>query len=187
MVARWLLLVCLIGCDQTWGLVHVTPHDSGGVDTLGTCPESYELTVAGFSSRYRYEGTATTWDAAEALCAADSTNLTHLIVLDDEPERTGLLTTLAQNQVTASVWIGLTDRRSEGVWQWVTDQPVGMPPLETPPWGAGQPDAQTSAQDCVRIQGATSSSVGFFDDGECSSIFDYVCECDGQAPQPNNF
>lgn len=159
----------------------------GAADGPSSCPESYDLPIDGSPSRYRYVADGTTWTAAQAACAADSVGGTHLIVFDDDGERLGLMAALATRGIVASVWIGLTDRKTEDVFLWVTAQEVGMPPLSTPPWGAGQPDDQNGVQDCVRVVGAGSTGAGLFDDGECSSVFAYVCECDGYAPEPNNY
>ncbi len=197
-----MIVVCLAGCDRLFGLQHIDPVPSdarsdGSSDAASTvdapadggpnCPNSYALGLPSSMSRYRHEPSTTTWDAAESACAADLPGGTHLIVLDDDGERAELLAELMQHGIGASVWIGLTDRRDEGIYRWVTAQEVGSPPLSTPPWGAGQPDDQNGTQDCVRIQGESSGSPGYFDDGECSSSFQYVCECDGYTPVTGNF
>jgi len=180
------------GCDQLWNLQHINePHVDAAVDSdLGGCPVEYNLPIDGYASRYRYVATGTSWDGAEALCAADTEGITHLVVLEDDDERLAIVGALAKVGSTSSVWIGLSDRVSEGNYLWVTDEPVGMPPLENPPWPPGQPDNSGTGggqQDCVRIQGATGTAPTLFDDGECSSIFDYVCECDRYAPDSLNF
>lgn len=197
MVVRAIVvLLCLTGCDRLFGLEHLEPPPDGGrgdadvrEDAGGDtgdggplCPLSYDIQLPDSPTRYRYAVTNTSWDAAESDCASDTTGGTHLIVLDDDRERSELMTALTARGLTDSVWIGLSDRVSEGVWLWVTAQEVSRPPLTSPPWAAGQPDDAAGAQDCVRILGPQSVSPTLLDDSECSSTLDYVCECDGYAP-----
>jgi hypothetical protein len=183
----------LAGCDQLFGLPHLasTTTDAGMQSHGGdakpdtpapTCPLTYDLSLTDSVSRYRVGTALATWDAAEVACEVDSAGNTHLAVLDDDNERLALVSALVARGMPGSMWIGLTDRIDEGTYQWVTTQEVAAPPLTTPPWGAGQPDGQADAQDCVRIQGSTGTSPTMFDDSECASSFNYVCECDGYAP-----
>ena len=181
---RWLVLIaCLAGCDQLFGLVHV---DQQTVDAAAVCPASYNLAVATSPTVYRYEPTNKTWLDAELSCETESAGITHLIVLSDDTERLGIVGALADTGVTTTIWIGLSDRISEGSFRWVSAEPVGMPPLENPPWPPGQPD-DNGGQDCVRIQGSTTVAPTLFDDTQCGLMFDYVCECDAYAPDPRNF
>jgi len=190
---RWLLvIVCLTGCDQLWNLQHVDQptSEAGAIDAdLSMCPTSYGLPVDGYAARYRHYATGTTWDDAETLCERDVLGFTHLVVLQDDGERMAIILALAKAGSTTSVWIGLSDRVTEDQFLWVTDEPVGMPPRETPPWPAGQPDngGPGAPQNCVRIQGANSTTPTMFDDADCTSIIDYICECDGYAPAADNF
>lgn len=189
MVRAAVIVLLLGGCDRVFGLVplEARPPDAAVDASTLQCPISYDLTVDGYPSRYRFVTAATTWDAAEVACASDTSASTHLVVLDDDDERLGLVATLTMAGSTSSVWIGLSDRVTEDAFLWVTAQPVGVPPRANPPWPIGQPDDMNGGQDCVRIQGATSAAPTLFDDGECSSQFDYVCECDGYPPAPANF
>lgn len=202
MLARlYVVLLCLAGCDRLFGLEQVDPptttdaavgdsrSDSSDAapDAAVQCPAAYDLALTGYPSRYRAGAIYTTWDAAETACALDMPGGTHLVVLDDDGERVALFAELGNRGITGSQWISLNDRQSEGTFVWITAQEASPPPLTTPPWGAGQPDAQSDAQDCVRIQGAADTSPSMLDDSECTSSYLYVCECDGYAPDPTRF
>jgi hypothetical protein len=166
-----LVLVC--GCDQVFGL-------SRPPDAPGPCPPTYTIELPSSPSRYRINDQGTTWDAAEADCANDTLGLSHLAVIDTDAERRELAA-----EVLSSLWIGLTDRITEDSFLWVTVQGPA-PPASGGPWGPGQPDDQTGAQDCVRIQGANDDAT-FYDDGECASKFSFACECDSLPEDGTRF
>ncbi len=191
-----LAAAALCGCDQLWSLQHI---DEARVDARGDgndqpndigpdsadhvdCPASYDMDSTVSPARYRYIGTLTSWDIGLTMCQNDDIGRTHLVVLSDEAERLDILSLLVQRSANSSVWIGFSDRRSEGNFQWVTDEPVGSPE-GTPPWDLGQPDNQGGAQNCVHIVGAT----GYFDDSQCNSGYYVLCECDGIPPDANNY
>jgi hypothetical protein len=191
-VARWaVVLLCLAGCDKLFGIIRVDEADANlgsGQDGSSQCPASYSISIAGSMTSYRYEAAETAWATAEQRCESDSDRRTHLVVLNDDEERKALVAVLLGRQLTKTYWIGLSDRRSEDQFVWVSSEGVGMPPRQNPPWPAGQPDNEDNAQDCVRIQGdEVGSSPGLFDDAECAGMFDYVCECDGYAADPVKF
>lgn len=200
MVARVCLVAsCLAGCDRLFGLSPLDPPVDGQVDGAGMtsdaldadparCPATYDITFETSTTRYRHVTAGRNWLDAQNACAADLPGRTHLVVLDDDVERVSLVSALEDRGFVGTFWIGLSDRRSENVFLWVTLQPVGMPPRTTPPWGAGQPDNQNGAQHCVRIQGMQSGGQwGLFDDAECAATFEYICECDDYAPATDNY
>ena len=50
MVARWILVVvCLSGCDQLFGLVHVDDQP----DASAVCPASYDITFAESTTHFQ--------------------------------------------------------------------------------------------------------------------------------------
>ena len=196
MVARWIVaVVCLSGCDKLFGLVHVAEVDasvnghSDGGPTDGICPSSYSLKLAGFSTSYRYEPLASDWRGAELRCEAELPGRTHLIVIQGEDERVALTLALDTAGFEGHVWIGLSDRRVEGQFKWVTDEDVGgAPPPMMPPWGSGEPNDTGGDQDCVRMVGLSSpSEATMFTDEACSEVFGFLCECDDFPPAPQNF
>lgn len=184
---RWLVAsIWLVGCDQTWGLVHVgDPPIDGPLE----CPAKYDLRI-GASSYWRSD-LEVRWDTAEQQCEMDRMGIaraTHLVVLTDETERLGLYSLLEGRGVTKNVWIGFSDRRTENAFVWVTNEPVGAPPnKQTPPWAPAQPDNQAGNQDCVRLEPPNGSDPSLLDDVECIATFQFVCECDDWMPAPANF
>jgi len=192
-----LLLVVLTGCRQLLGFEEPSIASMDGpapdvatdsamdsaVDApadapptmfdLSTCPAAY--TVAAGTSRYRVvAGNAPSWTAAANDCASDLSGATHLIVVDDLAEYSMALTMLLDN---APKWIGLSDRKTNGVFLAVTDQAPAFPPASGPPWAQGQP---TSG--CVEI-----TALGQLIADACGKNFGYICECDGVPNNPANY
>ncbi|KAJ0060527.1 hypothetical protein NL108_015021 [Boleophthalmus pectinirostris] len=64
-----------------------------------------------------------------------------------------------------SVWIGLTDRETEGVWKWVNGEAVN-----TTHWRPNQPD-NWGEEDCGEI-----SFDKLWNDRDCSEKKHFVCE-----------
>lgn len=76
--------------------------------------------------------------------------------------------------VTQNIWIGVTDRITEGMYLRVTG---GVQTYL--PWGIGEPDAE----DCIYIDGLTAQLVA----QGCSSGRRYICECDGAPADPSSY
>jgi hypothetical protein len=188
-VARFVMLLPLVGCDQLWKLEHVDEKqvDATLPDSPLDCPTTYTFQSRVSQSRYRFVPSNAAWVDAQAMCVDEAEGRTHLVVLTDESERLDLLDLLAQDGIVNNAWIGLSDRRIEGFFLWVTDEPVGMPPATMPPWGEFQPDDSGGNQDCARIEGPTHADPGYFDDSSCAQLYPFVCECDGVAPEPMNY
>ena len=188
------LLMCLAGCDKLFDLAHIGPRPDASVDapsdaTETGCPPSYDIALPAFPrSRYFYQSIPGPWLSAQALCNGGMGEaFTHLAVIQDEEERMALYGALLAKNVTVTVWIGLSDRKVESDFLWVTDESIGTPPPFMKPWPPNQPDDQ-GGQDCVRMKAMNESPYGgWFDDGGCSLDFAYVCECDDYASAPANY
>jgi hypothetical protein len=158
---------------------------SGGDDTdapdappAGLCPLGYEpINNLGI---YRVVNASTaTWQAAADDCNNDDdiggpyANFTHLVVLGGEPERIGL--TNGSTPVMGNSWIGLSDRRTEGTFEWVTAEPTSGYPMVgmQPPWDTDDPDDAGGAEDCGRFK-----LTFVLEDKPCGDSLRYVCECD---------
>ncbi|MFN0250604.1 MAG: C-type lectin domain-containing protein [Kofleriaceae bacterium] len=187
------LIVCLAGCrlgfDQLGGGDgggdDAPGGDGGGADGGGggdgggdtdggadgamvTCPGNYTMLVgAPTTSRYRTVNNSEGWDAAQAACLSDGH---HLAIPDDENELTALYTAL----VTQNIWIGVTDRITEGTYLRV----IGGVQSYLP-WSPGEPDPE----DCIFIDGLSALLVA----QDCGSGRRYICECDGALTDPASY
>lgn len=133
----------------------------GAIDgAMLSCPGTYTMLLGAFNnSRYRVVDNFSDWDGAEAACEADGH---HLAIPDDASERNALYNAL----VTQNIWVGVTDRITEGSYRSVTG---GLPAYL--PWGLGEPDTE----DCIYIEGLSS----MYRTQDCGSGRRYICECDG--------
>jgi hypothetical protein len=132
-----------------------------------SCPGAYNLhDSARPNSHYRSVSASTTWTSAEAICEGDDVN-SHLIVLDDDAERVW-----AFQQNNSDQWVGITDIDSEGTWIPVTDQAA---------WFTGAAAGNLPAKDCLYLNASNTVAEA------CSGGHPYLCECDGQAADNQNF
>ncbi|MBA3464419.1 MAG: C-type lectin domain-containing protein [Deltaproteobacteria bacterium] len=198
------LLVGLCGCDAAdlFGLhrapdaqidtpVFDAPADSGidaPVDAAidappgADCPASYvtvDITTLP-SARYRYLGTPQTWAIAQAACAADqipgSTRYTHLAVINTDNERSKLTA-----QQPRRGWIGVSDRKTESLYLWVTNEQSALP-SSSAAWSTGEPDQTNPDDDCVEMNG-----VADYAESDCNALLPAWCECDASPIQLQNF
>jgi len=138
----------------------------------GSAPDASEdptaqcsgYTPAG-SSTYRIVTAPLDWLSAEQTCEADEPGATHLAILQSPTELDAIRALLGPG-----TWIGLADRRVEGMWRWVdgaTQAPMG------PPWKMGEP-SPGGEDDCGLVD-----MGAHFDAIKCTDAKPYLCECDG--------
>lgn len=138
-------------------------HD-GAVDAgPSDCPVGY-APIGNSGSQYRYATAPLSWVVAEADCDSDllshaGPTHTHLVVLDDAAERSGLI----QNH--SNLWIGANDSETEGAIVWVTAQPA--------PYDLSGATANADNKDCVRMK-----NMGTDEFRDCAEPNPFVCECD---------
>ncbi|XP_030643641.1 C-type lectin domain family 4 member F-like [Chanos chanos] len=119
-----------------------------------------------FSSSLYYLSTEKrSWSESRQDCIKRGADL---VIINSEEEQE--LAVKLKNRLT--VWIGLTDRDTEGVWKWVDGTA-----LSTGYWYGGQPNdgGYYGNEDCV-ISGHTYQSLRSWNDISCSSRFSWICE-----------
>ncbi|XP_052329683.1 CD209 antigen-like protein D isoform X2 [Oncorhynchus keta] len=132
--------------------------------TLFGCIEGWRLSG---SSCYFLSTERKTWEESRQRGA-------DLVVVNSRDEQK-FLTGLNRN--IDSVWIGLTDRETEGIWKWVDGTP-----LATRYWGRNQPDngavfvVHIGEEDCVEINYGYTDPVNKWNDIACNSQFNWICE-----------
>ncbi len=197
---RWFILVVLVGCGFTAPGGEHQPIDAskstdaqkpGDGPTLDApvdvqidapagaqCPITYTpiLALNASTSRYRFVNTTATWIGAEQDCENDSGAgelPSHLIVLDDAPEKTAMIGGLAGGGNINDQYVGATDLDQEAQLQYVTSQQVTL---------SLTPGMNADNKDCVRIK-----NTGVEEFRSCDETNKYVCECDGNAANPSRF
>lgn len=188
--------LALGGCTALLGLEPPQLRDGGGgpddggrldgvtdgaPDAVGStvCPAGY--TASPFGGIYRMGTMQKPWDLAAMDCLDDTigggTKHTHLIVLSSDAE----LNAATAFSLQADVWLGLTDRVTEGTYIWMTSDAPTYPPTTGPPWAQGQP-ANGVAADCVEMDQFAQLS-----EASCANTKRYICECDTFAADPTRY
>ncbi|XP_024283493.2 CD209 antigen-like protein D isoform X1 [Oncorhynchus tshawytscha] len=136
--------------------------------TLLGCIEGWRLSG---SSCYFLSTERKTWEESRQDCLERGADLVVVNSRNEQKFLTGL------NRNIDSVWIGLTDRETEGTWKWVDGTP-----LATRYWGRNQPDngvvfaVHIGEEDCVEINYGYSDPVNKWNDIACNSQFNWICE-----------
>lgn len=192
---RWVVLACaaLSGCSALFGLEEPlrardadvddvlvdAPPDApdalfdgmpdASLDAPG-CPMTYAATAGRY---YRLSTTQAGWAGAAADCADDSPT-SHLVVIGTPAELTLVNNTFSDEN---EIWIGLSDRITDGTFLWVTtEDTMGYPPASGAPWqnlGTG-PCVQHKIPDG-------------FNTRDCGLTRRYLCECDGYPNDPSRY
>jgi len=119
---------------------------------------------------YIFETSSVGWDEAEAACEAAAPDA-HLPVIESAEEYRFVSDEVAGGSV---IWLGLTDRAEEGTMRWLT----GAEPEFTMYPAAGI--ANGDVEDCI-------DALDEWNIWECSLGCPFVCELDGQAPDPTAY
>jgi hypothetical protein len=149
---------------------------------IAHCPVDYHASAL-TRTAYRYVDTPVPWSTAEAACEAEGT---HLVVVTSADERDVLIELMGASPTGTSdkVWLGLTDRTSEGTWRFVTG---AIADDELLFWNGGEPNASGDCVALYRTNDIVPSRNGHYDDADCVELGinrGFVCECDGVPADP---
>ena len=134
--------------------------EAPGIDAH-TCPPAY-VSFPGFASHlYRLINTAATWSVQSTACSSEGA---YLAEPDSAAELNALRTLAGGNEL----WIGISDRATEGTF--LTTRLAAPAYL---PWETGQPDDAPTGADCVR-----SSATATYADDRCTTLRQAACECE---------
>ena len=108
--------------------------------------------------------TSAVYSVAEAACEALGVGL---VTIEDDTENRAIAQLVYQNYDT-DLWIGYTDRREEGTWEWV-DGTVS----EYTAWYSGEPN-DSGGEDCAAMYG----TLGYvWNDLPCETYaLPFLCE-----------
>ncbi|XP_033985758.1 C-type lectin domain family 4 member F-like [Trematomus bernacchii] len=110
-------------------------------------------------SFYRISSTMKTWQDSRKDCQQRGADL---MIIDSQEEQD------FTRQYKNRIWIGLTDRDTEGEWKWVDGTQ-----LTTRFWHSGEPNNyQNKNEDCVNINHYQNS----WNDEVCENEYFWICE-----------
>uniref|UniRef100_A0A4W6FVZ5 C-type lectin domain-containing protein n=1 Tax=Lates calcarifer TaxID=8187 RepID=A0A4W6FVZ5_LATCA len=116
-------------------------------------------------SVYYISSVKKTWQESRNYCLQEGADL---MIINSEEEQVKCVYLCIQWK--DNIWIGLTDRETEGTWKWVDGTP-----LTTSYWATGEPNSyQGRDEDCgeIRFYGSENS----WNDASCTSQKYWICE-----------
>jgi len=170
--------------DGSYSAKYTTPDQTGKTTisvTAGGVTNTVSITLVPTGTQlnsfpefpghsYTVVGEGMTWSEAEAY--AESLN-GHLVTISSDLENR-LITDMAVSEDASDFWIGLTDEVTEGIFVWVTGEPVTYTN-----WYEGEPNDYGAGEDSTQIG---FSSVYSWNDQSGDTKFASVVEFDAFTP-----
>ncbi|XP_041375080.1 C-type lectin domain family 4 member G-like [Gigantopelta aegis] len=129
------------------------------------CPgEDGYVLLQGVSVCFKVYQTKTRWLRSQALCNKSGSRL---IVLDTVEKHTAITEYIKTNMDEMRYWIGLTDKKREGVFLWENGNNVSYAP-----WKPGSPNNDMLDEDCVILV----THTNWWNDINCNWRYYYICE-----------
>jgi C-type mannose receptor len=114
--------------------------------------------------QYKFFERKMSWHRAKISCEIFGG---HLVTISDQDEQDFVAKLPPKLDNANRVWIGFSDRHSEGKWEWITDENLSFQN-----WAPGLPDNLGGNQDCAEMGYAGSK----WNDKESTSRFAFICE-----------
>ncbi|XP_078062333.1 C-type lectin domain family 4 member C-like [Mustelus asterias] len=127
------------------------------------CPSGWKLHN---QNCYRFSIAKGDWDTAKRECESQNS---HLIIINSQQEESFVIQSIPDRD--ASYLIGLTDRESEGNWEWVDGTPVS-----SPRWIQNEPDNWNNDEDCGVFRKHPRDNKFGWNDVPCSLELSFICE-----------
>ncbi|XP_078617578.1 C-type lectin lectoxin-Phi1-like [Branchiostoma floridae x Branchiostoma japonicum] len=151
----------------------LNPNFPEDFNSVGTCRQGASKCPVGYvragSGCYKLVNTPSTYRAAEQWC---SQNGGRLVTVKDK-QTLQLMKKAARRAPRADVWIGLSDRVTEGTLTWSDDEPYKRPSKRTDVWAEGAARQNTAGNDCVY---ASTSDNYRWRIGNCADERMFICE-----------
>ncbi|XP_067462381.1 macrophage mannose receptor 1-like [Thunnus thynnus] len=111
---------------------------------------------------FQLQRTKKTWSDAQRECVNEGGNLVSIRNLEDQ----SFVISQLGYAPTDELWIGLNDRKTEGLFDWSDHSTVSFTS-----WEFGEPAVSTDVEDCVLIRGEN----GNWADRSCEEKHDFIC------------
>ncbi|XP_045557701.1 asialoglycoprotein receptor 1 isoform X2 [Salmo salar] len=137
-------------------------------------------------SCYYFSNDERTWEQSQYACIRDGG---HLVIVESQQEQFITDTLVRNTDFNNSPWIGLTDKKQEGVWVWMDnttlDDSIKFWDQNTGSNNPPEPNDWTPGEDCARMGQSCSSRIQCWFDFACDNPCRRICEsravCESRA------
>jgi hypothetical protein len=179
---RWALVV-LAGCSFRHGVDQPSPPDAG--DIALQCPSTYDVSIAGSTSRYRIITTEGVFSTLYSACNADLPGSTHLVAFETADEIDAIQAALGTHSPQAAsgeYFVGAVQKASQSAPDagWLVFTGGALP---TGCWAPNEPDDSGTNETNQENLGGISMTDEMHDTNGVI-VHGGVCECDGHGVDP---
>ncbi|XP_076112363.1 uncharacterized protein LOC143080412 [Mytilus galloprovincialis] len=155
-------------CTQQWtgttcNVAHVVRPP-----TSGNCKPGWEYLYTGGSHHcYYFSSNTLSWDSAESWCRSHGARLA---VIKSSTESRMLASKAERSHTSHGWWVGATDRKREGHWEWTSGESVTH---YTDNWHQGEPSNKYHDEDCMELR----QQFGWqWNDETCNTQHLFICK-----------